>query len=213
MLVDALSPSSDPQVFTGSFNWSASAQTTNDENSIVIHDSSIANQFYQSLCEDFTSMGGIPCTAAPCSGDTNLLTSTVRGTTYQWQVNTGSGFVNIANNVNYGGATALNLYINNAPSSWYGYQYRCLVDGSTYSNTIFLKFTAFWNGSVSTAWENPLNWNCGIVPDANTDVIINNGPPNFPVVNSIIACRSVSARPGTSIPITPGADLMIMGYY
>ena len=212
MLVDAQQPASDPQVFTGSFNWSATAQTTNDENAIVIHDSSIANQYYQSLCQDYTNMGGIPCSAPPCANDTTLLTSNLKGTTYQWQVNTGAGFVNISNNTNYTGSTALNLFINNAPSNWYGYQYRCLVDGTNYSTTIALKFTAYWNGSVSNAWENPLNWNCGIVPDGYTDVIINNGPPNAPVVNSISSCRSVSARPGTSITVKPGALLLLTGY-
>ena len=211
MLIDALSPSSDPQVFTGSFNWSGAAQNSNDENAIIIHDSSITNQYYQSLCQDFTSFGGIPCTSAPCANDTVLLTSTVRGSTYQWQVNTGSGFVNVVNNTNYSGSAALNLYINNPPSGWYGYQYRCLVDGISYSAVLLLKFTAYWNGSYSTAWENPLNWNCGFVPDANTDVIINNGPPHSPTVSSTSSCRSVSSRPGTMITVKPGADLIITG--
>lgn len=62
MLIDALHPSSDPLVCTGSFNWSSSADTRNDENMIVIHDATIANQYYQSLCEDFTTLGGAACT-------------------------------------------------------------------------------------------------------------------------------------------------------
>lgn len=39
--------SSDPLVLTGSHNWSLTAETSNDENTIVIHDALIANQFYQ----------------------------------------------------------------------------------------------------------------------------------------------------------------------
>lgn len=61
MLVDALHPASDPQVCTGSFNWTASANTSNDENFIVIHDATLANQYYQSLCKNFTDMGGTAC--------------------------------------------------------------------------------------------------------------------------------------------------------
>jgi hypothetical protein len=63
MLIDALNPSSDPLVCTGSFNWSASADTKNDENMVVIHDATIANQYYQSLCKNFTTLGGAACTA------------------------------------------------------------------------------------------------------------------------------------------------------
>ncbi len=37
----------DPLVLTGSHNWSYTAETSNDENTIVIHDALIANQFYQ----------------------------------------------------------------------------------------------------------------------------------------------------------------------
>ncbi|HXB39720.1 MAG TPA: phospholipase D-like domain-containing protein [Bacteroidia bacterium] len=63
MLVDFLHPASDPQVFTGSFNWTASAENNNDEGSVVIHDSVIVNQYYQSLCKNFTDMGGTACPA------------------------------------------------------------------------------------------------------------------------------------------------------
>ncbi len=61
MVIDALHPASDPQVCTGSFNWSASADTKNDENMIVIHDATIANEYYQSLCKNFTDVGGTAC--------------------------------------------------------------------------------------------------------------------------------------------------------
>jgi phosphatidylserine/phosphatidylglycerophosphate/cardiolipin synthase-like enzyme len=46
-IIDHSSPDSDPLVITGSHNWSSSAETVNDENTVIIHDASIANQFYQ----------------------------------------------------------------------------------------------------------------------------------------------------------------------
>lgn len=61
MIADALMPSSDPQVATGSFNWSSSATNSNDENLIIIHDSSITNQYYQSICNAITVNGGNAC--------------------------------------------------------------------------------------------------------------------------------------------------------
>ncbi|MGZ3863087.1 MAG: phospholipase D-like domain-containing protein [Bacteroidia bacterium] len=64
MLIDALHSSSDPQVCTGSFNWSGAANTSNDENFIIIHDPTLANEYYQSLCKNFTDVGGA-ATACP----------------------------------------------------------------------------------------------------------------------------------------------------
>lgn len=211
MLVDALNPTSDPQVFTGSFNWSLSAQNSNDENAVIIHDAAIANQYYQSLCQNFTDMGGMPCNADPCPASTTLISSNLRGTVFQWQVNSGSGFTNLFDNVDYTGTTSSDLLINNALSSWYGYQYRCIVDGN-YSDTTTLKFTCYWNGSTNTAWENPLNWNCGKLPDANTDVVINSGIPFYPVINSNKSCRSVDIRPGATIKVITGFNLLLTGH-
>lgn len=61
MVVDASNPLSDPQVFTGSFNWTTAAETSNDENAIIIHDASIANEYTQSLCQNFADIGGAAC--------------------------------------------------------------------------------------------------------------------------------------------------------
>lgn len=212
MLVDPLNPSSDPQVFTGSFNWTAAGQYSNDENAVVIHDAVIANQYYQSLCKNFTDLGGTPCVASPCPSGAIAITSNLHGSSYQWQVNTGSGFANITDNSFYTGSNTMNLTLTNSPTSWYGYQYRCLVNGTAFSNTTDLKFTAYWNGNSSTAWENPANWNCGVLPDANTDVVINNGVKFFPVVNSSTACRSLRLAKGSLATLISGINLALMGH-
>jgi phosphatidylserine/phosphatidylglycerophosphate/cardiolipin synthase-like enzyme len=209
MLIDALSPASDPQVFTGSFNWSAGAQNSNDENAIIIHDVSIANQYYQSLCQNFSSNGGFPCIADPCPNTPSLFASNITGTTYQWQVNPGSGLFTNVSGTNYTGGTTNNLTISNDPSSWYGYQYRCLVNGTTYSNVFTLKFVSYWTGAVNNAWENASNWNCGTVPDINTDVIVGSGATNFPVVNSNAFCRSLHIFPGANCTVSGGSKLTV----
>lgn len=46
-IVDADAPNSDPLVITGSHNWSTNAEVRNDENTLIIHSESIANQFWQ----------------------------------------------------------------------------------------------------------------------------------------------------------------------
>ena len=67
MIVDPMHPTSDPVVGTGSYNWSSSATNTNDENLVIVHDASIANQYYQSFCQNFTDFGGAAC-SLPVTG-------------------------------------------------------------------------------------------------------------------------------------------------
>ncbi len=210
LLIDPLNPSSDPQVFTGSFNWTAAGQYSNDENAVIIHDAAIANQYYQSLCKDFTVLGGTPCVASPCPVGAVSIAARLRGTIYQWQLSTGGIFTNITDNSNYSGSNTMNLTIINSPTSWYGYQYRCLVN-SNIGDTTTLKFTAYWNGGTSTAWENAANWNCGLLPDANTDVIIQDGVKYFPVVNNSTACRSLRLNKNTLASILNGVTLSLTG--
>ena len=210
LLVDPLNPSSDPQVFTGSFNWTAQAQYSNDENAVVIHDAAIANQYYQSLCRNFTDLGGMPCVATPCPSGAVSIATKLRGSSYQWQLSTGGAFSNIPNNSNYSGSNSISLTITNSPTSWYGYKYRCSVDGNI-SDTTTLKFTAYWNGSASTAWENTANWNCGALPDANTDVVINEGVKFFPVVNNSTSCRSLRLNKNTITALMNGVTLLLTG--
>lgn len=46
-IIDAGDASADPMVLTGSHNWSNSAENINDENTVVVHDANIANQYFQ----------------------------------------------------------------------------------------------------------------------------------------------------------------------
>jgi murein DD-endopeptidase MepM/ murein hydrolase activator NlpD len=145
-----------------------------------------------------------------CRNSITPIFSNLTGSTYQWQVNTGSGFTNITDNSVYSGTTANQLQLTEVPSSYYGYQYRCFVNGSSYSHTIILKITNFWNGKNSSAWEDPFNWSCGNVPDANTDVIIYNDATNFPEVNSNATCATVYVSPGASLKVNPGFNLTVV---
>jgi len=46
-IIDEGYPDSDPQVITGSHNWTWSAENINDENTLNIHDQSVTNIFRQ----------------------------------------------------------------------------------------------------------------------------------------------------------------------
>lgn len=58
VIVDPHNPTSDPMVLTGSHNWTASANTKNDENTLIIHDATIANVYFQSFYQNFVDLGG-----------------------------------------------------------------------------------------------------------------------------------------------------------
>lgn len=58
MLVDNFNAASDPIILTGSHNWSTSAETRNDENTLIIHDKIIADQYYQAFHYLYLEAGG-----------------------------------------------------------------------------------------------------------------------------------------------------------
>lgn len=64
-ILDAQPGSDDPLIITGSHNWSAGAESRNDENTLIIHDAIASNIFLQEFearwCE---IMGGANCTTS-----------------------------------------------------------------------------------------------------------------------------------------------------
>ena len=151
-----------------------------------------------------------------CKGSNTFFTSQNQsvGNTYQWQADDGSGFVNIADNANYTGSNADTLRLTATPSSFYGYTYRCVITKGavvTYGPSIKIKFAATWTGAADAAWENVANWNCGSLPDGNTDVYIKSGISNYPNINSNASCRSLKLIPNTTIYVSPGFNLEIKG--
>jgi hypothetical protein len=140
-----------------------------------------------------------------CHNGAVALTSPLTGTAYQWQVNMGSGFTNLVNGVNYTGSNSITLQMSNLLSSFYGYQYRCLVN-SNYTDIFQLRFANSWTGTTNSNWGNPANWSCGNLPDGNTDVVINTGPVTL---NSNGICRTPTVKPGVSFTIATGNTLTI----
>lgn len=57
-IIDAYKIDSDPQVITGSHNWSNSANDRNDENTLIIHSADIANQYIQQFAYRFEQNNG-----------------------------------------------------------------------------------------------------------------------------------------------------------
>ncbi len=154
----------------------------------------------------------VPCNTSSttpgelCPSGNSTLSAGSTGASYQWQVNTGGGFANISNNANYSGATTATLSLTNIPSTWYGYQYRCVVAGVN-GAPITLKFVSTWTGATNSQWEVGSNWSCGAVPDANTDVIINTG--GTAILNSNRSVRSITLNNGAKLTVNTGFKLTI----
>ncbi|MBC8367806.1 hypothetical protein H8E52_10380 [bacterium] len=58
MIVDANQAGEDPLVLTGSHNFSYSAENYNDENTLIIHDYTVANMFLQEFADRYHESGG-----------------------------------------------------------------------------------------------------------------------------------------------------------
>ncbi|HRE62856.1 MAG TPA: hypothetical protein PKU77_03660, partial [Ferruginibacter sp.] len=59
-------------------------------------------------------------------------------------------------------------------------------------------------------WENSANWSCGILPDANTDVLINAGKANYPQVGINTAVRTLKIATGGNTTVKTGFNLTIV---
>jgi hypothetical protein len=153
-----------------------------------------------------TETGHIFGEKSMCRNSNIILTAALPGASFQWQVNTGTGFSNIIPSANYAGINTSSLELNNIPGVWYGYQYRCLVDAVP-GKTITIKFSSTWNGSVDNNWENVANWDCGILPDGYTDVLIHSGSV---ILNVNTSVRSISLDPGVNLDVQPDVYLTIL---
>ena len=58
MVIDGFNTAGTPVVITGSHNWSTAAETRNNENTIIIYDSLIANQFVQEFAARYKYASG-----------------------------------------------------------------------------------------------------------------------------------------------------------
>ncbi len=57
LMVDPQNENSDPTVLTGSHNWSNSANSINDENTVVVHDARVANLYLQEFMARWGQVG------------------------------------------------------------------------------------------------------------------------------------------------------------
>ncbi len=78
------------------------------------------------------SVTGNPPNRTICANGSTTFGTTATGTglSYQWQVNTGSGFNNIVPSTTYTNSTTATLGVNGATAAMSTYQFRCVVTGT-----------------------------------------------------------------------------------
>ena len=140
-----------------------------------------------------------------CPGGSPVISSNVFGGNYQWQVDDGTGYVNLSESTYYTSTKTSELQAHNLPTTLYGYKYRCLVDGKP-SNSFKLIFETIWKGGANSSFEAVSNWSCSVMPDANTDVIIKNGNV---VLSSNQSVRSMLISEGANFTVKPAFKLTI----
>lgn len=145
--------------------------------------------------------------SAGCNNSSRTIFSTETGGTYQWQMDTGAGYSNIGDDAVFSGTNTASLTITTPPSAWSGRTFRCVVNGVPSANYYILVFQNSWTGAADNAWENPLNWSCGEVPDSFTDVTINGGTI---LINSAVTIKSLRLNPGVNLSVNPGNSLTIL---
>ncbi len=102
MIVDQGNPDADPLVLTGSHNWSNAANNKNDENTLIIHDATIANIYYQQFYKRFTQNGG----GVSIKSNKNLKKESL----FSIYPNPNSGSFTLAFNKNLKGAATVKLF-------------------------------------------------------------------------------------------------------
>ncbi|WP_198012065.1 T9SS type A sorting domain-containing protein [Gillisia sp. CAL575] len=131
-----------------------------------------------------------------CIGGTIDLTSSfISDATYSW---TGpNGFTSNSQNPSLANANALIAG---------NYMVTVTVDGCTSieANTdVVVNNTFNWTGATSTDWNTASNWSCNTVPSLQTNVIINSGLTNYPVLNSGAngMAKDLELQIGTSLTV------------
>lgn len=158
---------------------------------------------YTKLEQYLNNLGNYTVSKKSCgTGDTLTFACDLSSTGFQWEENTGNGFVTMPGKTD----SLLTLQL---PTSAYGYSYRCKTADNRYSQLYRVKFEQTWRGTADSSWNNPLNWDCNRVPDQYTDVYIPVG--GLIEVDAPASCRTLRiTHPNAELRITSGNQLHIV---
>ncbi|HZH66816.1 MAG TPA: Ig-like domain-containing protein [Flavisolibacter sp.] len=85
---------------------------------------------------------------------------------------------------------------------------------ATCSFTVTVSGTnAAWTGVTNANWNTSTNWSCGVVPDIATNVTINGGAPNMPVLSTAGAANDITLGTGATLTVNNGNTLQVGGNF
>ncbi|WP_374399730.1 beta strand repeat-containing protein [Flavobacterium sp.] len=153
------------------------------------------------------------------SNTTFSVTATGTTPTYQWQVDTGSGFVDLANGAPYSNVTTATMTITGATLAMNGYLYRCVVSGvvpcaSVISNSATLTVNTVPEINVlssgTTINDNDLSSAIGDNTDfGSTDISTGTIVKTFTIENLGLGVLNLTGTPLVAISGTHAADFTL----
>jgi hypothetical protein len=111
----------------------------------------------------------------------------------------------------------LNLIISGTPDTIGTFNYTVSTTGCTVpltkSGNITIKNPGVWTGAISCDWTDPGNWCCDILPTSTTNVEINSGLTNYPVVYDTDTgfCKNIFIDNNASVVVSNKGVLQIHG--
>lgn len=149
-----------------------------------------------------------PTSVSTCAGSTVVLSMAATGaTTFQWQIDLGSGYSNIA------GATTSTLTISSVPSSYNGGNIRCALTNAcnvAFTNLVpmVVQTPGLWSGNTSSSWTTTSNWGCSALPTSAVDVVIPATAFNMPVLAGSANMKGLSVNSGATLTMSTSASAL-----
>jgi FG-GAP-like repeat len=143
-----------------------------------------------------------------CANGNVQLQANVSGASYQWQMDSGSGYTDVGNDANMNGTNAAVLSLLNVPTTWLQRSFRCKINGGTFfSEPYKIEFANTWVGNNGNSWHTSSNWSCGTVPDESTIVTV----PSWKTiqVNANASCRFLWLESYGNVTVSPGVQFII----
>ncbi len=104
----------------------------------------------------------------------------------------------------YSGVNTQVLTINNISTGATGYRYRVVINGSSAQPALTLRFVTYVRSNG--AFNNATTWEGNVIPDANTDVIVDDVNLNINVNTTV---RTMTVIAGGAVQLQPGVRLTV----
>ena len=86
------------------------------------------------------------------------------------------------------------------------------IDNISIYDTVATVTSVTWNGSISSDWNNSMNWTPVVVPNEFQTVTIPQGMLHNPTVNTDgLACKQLTINTGATVTVTNSSEITVNG--